>query len=220
VWDNGKATVEPTHVEWTGDSPGASASNSAVDGVAGHGPHTGATGGGGIGGAGGGGIGGAGGGGHGGAGGGRNNSGSDPTKHNLKMSFPHFDGENPRIWRDKCLDYFWLFNVHPSLWFVSTTLHMDGNAALWLKAYKLRYEISGWPVLMTAIEEKFGADDSRRFMKQFLALKQTGTVKEYQVQFETLSYQLSLQNPHYDEQFYVAQFIKGLKQEIRGTVES
>jgi hypothetical protein len=73
---------------------------------------------------------------------------------------------------------------------------------------------------MLAVEEKFGADDHRRYMKQLLALKQRGTVEEYQLQFEELSYQIAIQNPHYDEQFYVSQFIKGLKSEIRASVES
>jgi hypothetical protein len=57
-------------------------------------------------------------------------------------------------------------------------------------------------------------------MKQLLDLKQRGTVEEYQLQFEELSYQIAIQNPHYDEQFYVSQFIKGLKSEIRAAVES
>uniref|UniRef100_A0ACD5Y7R2 Uncharacterized protein n=1 Tax=Avena sativa TaxID=4498 RepID=A0ACD5Y7R2_AVESA len=73
---------------------------------------------------------------------------------------------------------------------------------------------------MTAVQEKFGADDHRRYMKQFLALKQRGSVEEYQLQFEKLSYQISMQNPHYDEQFFISQFIKGLKTEIRGAVEA
>jgi hypothetical protein len=76
----------------------------------------GGAGGGGLGGAGGGGLGGTGGGSLGGAGGGRQNFGGDSTtRHNLKMSFPRFDGENPQIWKDKCSDYFRLFNVNPAL---------------------------------------------------------------------------------------------------------
>jgi hypothetical protein len=97
---------------------------------------------------------------------------------------------------------------------------MDGNAALWLKEYRLRHELYTWPELMTAVEEKFGADDHRKFMKQLLALKQRGSVQEYQLQFESLCYQISMQNPHYDEQFFVSQFIRGLKPEIRGVVEA
>lgn len=136
------------------------------------------------------------------------------------MQFPRFNGEQPWIWKDKCLDYFRLFSVHPSLWLVSCTLQMDGNAALWLKEYRLRHELYTWPELMTAVEEKFGADDHRKFMKQLLALKQRGSVQEYQLQFESLCYQICMQNPHYDEQFFVSQFIRGLKPEIRGVVEA
>jgi hypothetical protein len=87
------------------------------------------------------------------------------------MSFPRINSDQPRIWKDKCLHYFRLFNVNPSLWLISCTLHMDGNAALWLKAYRLRHEISTSTALMIAVEEKFGADDHRRYMKQLLQLK-------------------------------------------------
>jgi hypothetical protein len=127
--------------------------------------------------------GGAGGGGFGGAGGGRP-APEDTLKHQLKMLFPKFNGDHPKIWKDKCLDYFRLFNVNPSLWLVSCTLHMEGNAALWLKAYRLRQEINSWTTLMLAVEENFGADDHRKYMKQLLALKQRSTVEEYQYQLQ------------------------------------
>lgn len=231
----GKTTIETVRASWTGNTHGASASTQVPsghgdelrspragigDGVGAGGGVRGGVGGGRTGGVGDGVMGGGGGGGFGGAGGGRPGSTDPAAKHNLKMSFPRFDGDQPRIWKDKCLDYFRLFNVHPSLWLVSATLHMDGNAALWLKSYRLRHDINSWPALMNAVEEKFGSDDHRKYMKQFLALTQRGTVEEYQMQFESLSYQISMQNPNYDEQFYVSQFIKGLKSEIRGMVEA
>jgi hypothetical protein len=199
----GRGSLTTARASWTGNHPGASSahhgeasaaaahggdkSGGGVPGGAGGGVHGGAgdgvlgsAGGGALGGAGGGVLGGAGGGVQGGAGGGRHGYNPDSsTKHNLKMSFPRFDGENPRVWKDKCLDYFRLFNVNPSLWLVSSTLHMDGNAALWLKAYKLRHEIASWPALMTAVIEKFGADDYRKYLKQLMALKQKDSVEEY-----------------------------------------
>jgi hypothetical protein len=214
----GKGLLQKAHVTWTGDAAGAS---SAATGGSTGGGDSGSPRDGGVGVLGGGRPGGVGGGGMDGAGVRRNNHSADSSaKHQLKMSFPRFDGENPRIWKDKCLDYFRLFNVNPSLWLVSATLHMDGNAALWLKAYRLRHEVNTWPALVAAVEAKFGADDHRKYMKQLLALKQKGTVEEYQIQFEELSYQIAIQNPNYDEQFYVSQFIRGLKTEIRATVEA
>jgi hypothetical protein len=91
----GKATLRSAHVTWTGNTPGASSATAASgdrpvlcnqggDGVLGGGR-----------------SGGAGGGGSGGGGGGR--IPSDGTqRHQLKMSFPRFDGDQPRIWKDKC----------------------------------------------------------------------------------------------------------------------
>jgi hypothetical protein len=215
---HGKTTLHPAHMTWTGNAPGASSTSSLPGSGDGQGDLEMDSRGDGI--LGGGRPGGVGGGVHGGAGGGRTHTGDQGTKHHLKMSFPRFDGTQPRIWRDKCLDYFKLFNVHPSLWLISTTLHMDGNATLWLKAYRLRHEVSSWTVLMAAVEEKFGADDHRKFMKHLMSLKQRGTVEEYQQQFEELSYQVAIQNPHYDEKFYMSQFIRGLKSELRAAVES
>jgi hypothetical protein len=167
----------------------------------------GGAGGGGSGGVGGGGFGGVGGGGTGGVGGGRNHQfhqehGGRPQMP--KMPFPRFDGEHPRIWRDKCYDYFRAFNISPALWLTTTTLHLEGNAAIWLQAYKQRHSLGTWPQFIVAVEAEFGSDDQRRSMKTLLALKQMGTVEEYQKEFQSLVYQVSMYNPHYDEQFFIA----------------
>uniref|UniRef100_A0ACD5VZX8 Uncharacterized protein n=1 Tax=Avena sativa TaxID=4498 RepID=A0ACD5VZX8_AVESA len=73
---------------------------------------------------------------------------------------------------------------------------------------------------MADIEAKFGATDHMQFMKNLLALKQTGSVSEYKQQFDKLMYQACMHNPHYDEPLFVSQFIKGLKAELRGSVEA
>jgi hypothetical protein len=59
-----------------------------------------------------------------------------PTEHStgtvhLKLNFPRFNGEFPRIWRDQCLDYFRVCNVHPTMWLTAATLHLEGDAAHW-----------------------------------------------------------------------------------------
>jgi hypothetical protein len=61
------------------------------------------------------------------------------NRHTLpKLSFPKFDGENPRIWIDTCLDYFKIFNIPECLWTTATSMHMEENAAKWLQVYKLK----------------------------------------------------------------------------------
>lgn len=137
-----------------------------------------------------------------------------------KMMFPRFSGEHPQIWKDQCLDYFRVFNISPLLWLTTATLHLDGNAAIWLQSYKLRHELSGWPQFITAVEAEFGGDDRRKSMKALLSLKQTAAVSEYILEFQSLMYQVLMFNPHYDDQFFISHFIKGLKTELRSTVEA
>jgi hypothetical protein len=89
----------------------------------------------------------------------------------LKMNFPKFDGAFPRIWRDKCLDYFRVCNIHPTMWLTVATLHLERNAAHWFQAYKLKNVVQGWPDFITAVEAQFGVDDYRQFMSSLLSLK-------------------------------------------------
>jgi hypothetical protein len=58
-----------------------------------------------------------------------------------KMPFPRFDGVHPRVWRDKCHDYFRAFNISPNLWVTTATLHMDGNTTIWLQAFRQRHAL-------------------------------------------------------------------------------
>jgi hypothetical protein len=221
IFNAGHSLNRPSSPRWLGNTAGATSSNTNKGPAAGGDFDPGGAGF--LGGGGGGSRPGGAGGGGGGSGGGRPGS----THHDQggrtqlpKMSFPRFDGEHPRIWRDKCYDYFRAFNISATLWITTATLHMDGNAAIWLQSYKKRHELGSWPQFIAAVEAEFGADDKRRSIKALLALKQTSTVEAYQKEFQTLIYQVSMYNPNYDEQFFISQFIKGLKAELRGTVES
>jgi hypothetical protein len=49
----------------------------------------------------------------------------------LKLSFPKFNGENSKIWIDKCVDYFRIFNVPECMWTTAASLHMEENATKW-----------------------------------------------------------------------------------------
>lgn len=223
IINTGDTTTQPASPHWVGDTAGATSSGAAHS----KGPTfdpggAGFLGGGAVGGAGGGGFGGAGGGGLGGAGGGRTGGiggggvgvgggRSSSSNHDgpgrpqmPKMPFPRFDGTHPRIWKDKCHDYFRFFNISAPLWLTTATLHMDGNAAIRLQAYRKRHELGTWPQFLLAVEAEFGADDQRKSIKALLALKQTGSVEEYQTVFRSFMYEVSMHNSYYDEQFFIS----------------
>jgi len=114
-----------------------------------------------------------------------------------EMLFPKFEGVDPKIWLDKCENYFCIFNVHESMWVTSASLHMEGNAARWWQVYKQQNGLGTWTQFKQAVESKFGAYAYREALNELLELKQTGTVEDYVTTFEALQFQLSMHNTGY-----------------------
>ena len=66
-------------------------------------------------------------------------SGPISRYHMPKMSCPRFNGENPIVWKDKCLNYFKLMNVPLEHWVSVASLHFDDPASQWLQVYKKKH---------------------------------------------------------------------------------
>ena len=47
-----------------------------------------------------------------------------------KMQFPTFVGDNRYIWKDKCENYFKIFNLPETMWPTIASMHMDDKAAV------------------------------------------------------------------------------------------
>ena len=149
---------------------------------------------------------------------------TDPTRQMKptapKLSFPRFDGSNPRIWKSKCEDYFQLYSVPEAMKATFASLHMDDNSAKWLQMYKKKYGLTVWSKFIAAVEDKFGASDYRDAISELLDLTQTSTVEQYATAFENLQFEICMHHDGYDDLFFVSQFIKGLKYEIAAAVQS
>ncbi|WVZ53952.1 hypothetical protein U9M48_004835 [Paspalum notatum var. saurae] len=134
--------------------------------------------------------------------------------HLPKLTFPKFDGTSPKIWVDKCEDYFRIFSIKESMWVMAASLHMEGNAAKWFQVFKVQHRVTTWKQFVDAVTEKFGIYEYRDALNDLLDLKQTGTVEDYVAAFVDLQYQISLHNMGLDAVYFVSQFIKGLKPEL------
>lgn len=53
-----------------------------------------------------------------------------------KVYFPKFDGDHPKVWKEKCEKYFFMYHAPIHLWIPLATNNFQGNASLWLQAYK------------------------------------------------------------------------------------
>ena len=72
-----------------------------------------------------------------------------------KLKFPKFDGDNPRLWKDRCEMYFEVYRVSESLKPRFAALNFSGPAATWLQTLELRGRVSSWEALCSAVCERF-----------------------------------------------------------------
>lgn len=135
-----------------------------------------------------------------------------------KVDFPKFDGEHPKIWKEKCEKYFAMYNVPPRIWAQFATLHFIGTAALWLQTFEAQHTIDCWAELCVAVDGKFEKDLYANHMRYFLSLKQVGSVIEYYEKFEGAMHHVLVHNRNYDDVFFVSRFTKGLKYDVRAAI--
>lgn len=111
------------------------------------------------------------------------------------MSFPKFDDADPRVWLDKCLDYFHIFKVSEAMWVQVASLHLEGFVAYWFHVHKLKQRTDEWNHFAQAVLNKFGADEYPKAMRRLMGLRQTGSLDEFVRTFEEAQYMVSLHNP-------------------------
>ncbi|XP_057992829.1 uncharacterized protein LOC131173948 isoform X1 [Hevea brasiliensis] len=104
-----------------------------------------------------------------------------------KLEFPTYDGSyDPLIWL-YCCEQFFLNQKTPETEKVSlATFHMIGEVQLWF--YKLEQEEAGllWHSFKEYCNLRFGPLLRGNPLGELINLKQTGTVEEYQKQFQSL----------------------------------
>ena len=69
-----------------------------------------------------------------------------------KMRFPQFTGEQPKIWKDRCLDYFRIFDISEHMCVAMASMNFDKNAAKRLQVYKAQFGLGTWDSFIKAVE--------------------------------------------------------------------
>jgi hypothetical protein len=75
-----------------------------------------------------------------------------------------------------------------------------------------------WEEFADAVCAKFGREEFQGLVRQFNKLRQTGSVTSYAERFNELMHQLHVHHPSWNPEFFVTQFLEGLKPEIRAVV--
>ncbi|GJZ63642.1 transposon ty3-G gag-pol polyprotein [Tanacetum coccineum] len=135
----------------------------------------------------------------------------DTAKPYLKLQFPRFSGGDPTGWLYQASQYFELQSVAPEEHVNVASIHLDGIALQWHRWFtKLKGPVT-WGEFSQALLARFGPTDYENPAEALSRLKHTTTVAQYQESFEKLSHQVD----GLPEDFLMACYIGGLKDEVR-----
>uniref|UniRef100_A0ACD5ZUU6 Uncharacterized protein n=1 Tax=Avena sativa TaxID=4498 RepID=A0ACD5ZUU6_AVESA len=134
------------------------------------------------------------------------------------MAFPQFDGENPRLWRTLCEQYFHVYVVDRSYWLYMATLNFSSATAVWLQSVQKRLVGMNWESFCEFLCTKFGRDQHQQLIRQFYHTRQTSTVTEYVERFNTLMNHLLSYSEAIHPLYFLTRFVEGLRDDISAVV--
>ncbi|XP_020082221.1 uncharacterized protein LOC109705849 [Ananas comosus] len=131
-----------------------------------------------------------------------------------KLEFPYFSGDEPGAWIENCEQYFEVYQIPQHQWVGIAGMHLKGRARSWKQSYFVNRPRVTWGEFIEALNRRFAQVGERYLVREFSNLKQTGTVEKYQDKFEELKTQLLSYNPQLTEEYLIACYINGLKEEL------
>ncbi|XP_060958799.1 uncharacterized protein LOC133030264 [Cannabis sativa] len=140
------------------------------------------------------------------------NSFSNSLDYRLpQMEIPLFSGDNPNGWIARVKRYFLLTKMAESMKLDTAIVGLDGDALSWSQRENQRRLITSWAILKQMVLLRFRAVPIGSLSEELLSVVQTGTTKEYRVQWEMLASRVP-------DHILEGGFVKGLKEEIKATL--
>ncbi|KAK2974245.1 hypothetical protein RJ640_016731 [Escallonia rubra] len=136
-----------------------------------------------------------------------------------KLSFPRFNGDNPRGWVRKCEQYFEFCPLHEDFKVAYASVHFEDQVEYWYATYIKPLGKVNWDRFVKDLCARFLDVSRDSVIGEFNQLKQVATVGEYYNYFEELRAQVVEEFGIMDESYFVKSFIEGLKPEIISRIE-
>jgi hypothetical protein len=135
-----------------------------------------------------------------------------------KLDFPKYKGnDDPTSWIYRVEQFFEFHGTNEEDKLPLAAYHLKGDAQLWYQLYKEddTGEFS-WEALKKSLHARYGPTLFEDFFGDLSKLKQMGTVRDYQIQFERLLSRVGRLAPDHQ----LGCFISGLKETIRTEVQA
>ena len=132
-----------------------------------------------------------------------------------RLDFPRFNGENPTGWIYKAEQFFHYKKTEANEKVLLASFHLQDDALEWYQWFEQSQPNVQWEEFTQALCIRFGPSDYEDFDEALAKLQQTGTVREYQTQFERLAARVR----QWPQRALVGSYVGGLKEEIRAEVK-
>ncbi|XP_034198084.1 uncharacterized protein LOC117613593 [Prunus dulcis] len=145
------------------------------------------------------------------------NSGNSYLPKMVKLDFPHFNGlEDPTSWICRAEQFFDFHHTPETERVPLASFNLEGDAQLWFQLMKEETPITTWATFKQGLHDRYGPTQFQDFFGDLTKLQQTGSVRDYQTQFEKLLIRAGRLTP--DQQ--VGCFVSGLKENIKTDVQA
>ncbi|XP_020411536.1 uncharacterized protein LOC109946859 [Prunus persica] len=135
----------------------------------------------------------------------------------VKLDFPHFNGlEDPTSWICRAEQFFDFHHTPETERVPLASFNLEGDAQLWFQLMKEETPITTWATFKQGLHDRYGPTQFQDFFGDLTKLQQTGSVRDYQTQFEKLLIRAGRLTP--DQQ--VGCFVSGLKENIKTDVQA
>lgn len=103
-----------------------------------------------------------------------------------KLRLLPFDGTNPLDWLFQAEQFFVHYSIPQNQWLTHAASYITGDALSWFQWMFQNNLLSNWDSFTSALEVRFGPSSFENHQQALFKLKQTGSVVEYQKDFERL----------------------------------
>nr|CAD1823585.1 unnamed protein product [Ananas comosus var. bracteatus] len=98
----------------------------------------------------------------------------------MELSFPDFNGTDPKGWLRNCEQYFDQYQVPEQQWIGIASMHIEGDARFWKQAYFFNRPRVNWSEFSDAICERFTAAKEGYPIREFSTCEQTNSIESCQ----------------------------------------
>ena len=135
-----------------------------------------------------------------------------------KLEFPRYYGEDPTEWLNKVGQFFEFQGTVEDQKVSLASFHLEGEANQWWqwlsRNYKDENRIITWRTFMEELWARFGPTECEDFDEALSRVRQSGTLRDYQKEFERLGNRVQ----GWTQKALVGTFMGGLKPEISESI--